>query len=162
GVHLRYPPGPRHEGVDQEGEEHVHDDPGGDHQRPGPDGLRVEGPLRVDGHALGAPALHPVHDLVLHPPHLHVAAQGMALRTYSVAPRRTPQTRGPRPMENRCPSIPTALAAQKCPSSCTKMSTPRTMMVAMSAVIPFSTSAWLSLPRPPGPPSGPPGPPPAR
>jgi hypothetical protein len=42
---------------------------------------------------------------------------------YSVSPRVKAKMLGPKPMENRVTFTSSALAARKCPSSCTKMST---------------------------------------
>ncbi len=42
---------------------------------------------------------------------------------YSVSPRVTEKIRGPKPMENFVTFTFSALAARKCPSSCTKMRT---------------------------------------
>ena len=49
---------------------------------------------------------------------------GIAESAYSVSPQRRANTIGPKPIENRCTSTPRRLATMKCPSSCTKTSTP--------------------------------------
>jgi hypothetical protein len=54
--------------------------------------------------------------------------------TYSVSPRVKPITFGPKPMEKRGTSMSTHFAVMKWPSSCTKMSTPSTTMVARIVV----------------------------
>src|SRR5581483_6369370 len=54
---------------------------------------------------------------------------------YSVSPRRNAKIRGPKPIEKRGAYTPSALAAMKCPSSCTKMTSPKTRIGASSAIV---------------------------
>src|ERR1051326_5611714 len=51
---------------------------------------------------------------------------GIALMQYSVPPRLTLTSFGPKPSENVSTRTPMRRAIRKCPSSCTKISTPRT------------------------------------
>ena len=77
---------------------------------------------------------------------------GMAEMTYSVPPRSNPRMRGPRPMEKRSTPIPTDLAAQKCPSSCTRIRTPRRTIkarIVMHRSFRFPRPRGASRPRPP-------------
>ncbi len=64
------------EGVDAEREDHVHDHACRDHERASPYRLLIEVPrARFTGRPIQLAALDFLHDLVVHPAHLHVPAE---------------------------------------------------------------------------------------
>jgi hypothetical protein len=69
------------------------------------------------------------------PASLTYPPSGMADTRKSVSPRLNPNSRGPSPMENRVTCMSNARAARKCPSSCTRIRTPRTPIVARIVTI---------------------------
>ena len=70
---------------------------------------------------------------------------GNSRREYCVSPFCFFHRAGPMPMENSLTRTPQALAAMKCPSSWTAMSTPNTSMAAKIYTIP-TTPLWRCAP----------------
>jgi len=72
---MAFPPHGQRRGEDEPGEEEVHDHAGRDHEGARPDRLPIEIPRSRLPLTLDGSPFHAVHDLVGHPPHLHVTAQ---------------------------------------------------------------------------------------